>query len=109
MTLASGLKTPVTEALGATGACPANTAAAVGEIDVSTNIKGQYVVSVATAGTAPDCTITAKFASAGVHKDLQGKSIRLTGTKTGLNGIAWKCTNVDVTNLSVLPSSCRGT
>ncbi|HHN1668628.1 TPA: pilin, partial [Pseudomonas aeruginosa] len=61
MTLASGLKTKVSDIFSQDGSCPANTAATAG-IEKDTDINGKYVAKVTTGGTAAasgGCTIVA--------------------------------------------------
>ncbi len=50
VTLVNGLKTAVYESYVQDGSCPSNNVAAVGGIALSSNITGNYVLSVATGG-----------------------------------------------------------
>ena len=67
VTLASGLKTNVTEVFTQSATCPANTnaeTAAAGGMALDTDIKGKYVAKVTAGGTAAaegGCTVVATF------------------------------------------------
>ena len=111
MTLASGLKGPVAEVYSQDGSCPTNATAAnetANGIPLLTTIKGKYVLSVATGGTAAatgGCTITAKMQSTGVSTDIQGKTLTLTMTNAGGSN-TWACTSTMAQKY--VPKSCTG-
>jgi type IV pilus assembly protein PilA len=103
MSLASGLKTAVTEVYSQDGSCPANESNGIAK---ATDIKGKYVASVTVGGTAPACTIEALMNSTGVSKGIQGK--KLTLTMTNNNGsISWTCTSD--ADQKYLPKACSST
>ncbi len=107
MTLASGVKVPVTEVFSQTGTCPANATASNG-IDAAADIKGKYVESVTTGGTAGaggGCTIVAKMKTTGVSKGIQGKSVTLTLSNADKGSNVWTCTS-DADN-KYKPTSCQ--
>jgi type IV pilus assembly protein PilA len=79
LTIASGLTTDVIEAYGADGACPDNSAGAVGNILQDTSYSTKYLTKVTTSAsaTAKHCLITATFKGSGVNSKLQGKKVQL--------------------------------
>lgn len=88
-----GLK-PKLEMELASGACPANASAAVGDIGSKTDLKGKYVTSVETAGTAPACTVEVTMASSGVNSGISGAVVTFTRAESG--GVAnYPCTVTD--------------
>ena len=109
LTLASGLKTPVSDLYGQNGTCPVNTSAAVDGIPVKTAVTGKYISSVETKANAATgkCDIVATFInSTGVSAGLKNQTITLTGDFTG--GTAnWSCTST--ANQKYLPKACTGT
>lgn len=108
LSLASGLKTPVTEVSSQESTCPVNTAATAG-IAASTAINGKYVASVLTGGTSgtsttlPACTITVTMRSSGISSGLLGKKLRLTQSQTA-GSATWSCTSD--ADQKYLPKSC---
>ena len=108
LSLTSGLKTPVMEIMSQTGVCPNNGSAAVSGIPTKTDISSKYVAEVVTGGTAPTCTITAKFQSSNVNAGLAGKTLILTAvTKAGSTD--WACTTPASGGIEqkFLPSACK--
>jgi len=108
LSLASGLKTNVSEVFAQDGTCPANTTATEG-IAAATDIKGNYVVSVTTGGTAAasgGCTIVAKMNSTGVSKGIQGATLTLTLSNADKGSNVWACTSSAAQKY--LPKSCTG-
>lgn len=106
MTLAAGLKGAVAEVFAQEGTCPANGTAGIA---AATDIKGKYVVSVTTGGTAANdggCTIVAKFGSTGVSKGIQGKEITLKLSNADKGSNVWTCTSN--AEQKYLPKSCTG-
>ncbi len=109
LSLTSGLKTSVTEVSSQNSTCPDNTAAAVSGIALSTDIKGKYVLSVVTAGTAgsaaalPACTITATMQATGVSSGLISKKLRLTMVPS-TGSVDWTC--ISDADQKYLPKSC---
>ena len=113
LTLASGLKTPVTEISSQTGVCPVNSATATAAgIATDTTIKGKYVAKVTTGGTngsatvLPACTIVATMAATGVSSGLISKTITLTQLQTN-GSVDWTCTSTAAQKY--LPKTCTGT
>ena len=103
MSLASGLKTAVSEVSSQDGTCPSNGTAGIA---AASTIKGSYVASVTTAGGATGpCTIAAKMKSAGVSAGIQGKTLTLTMTNNGGSN-TWTCGS-DAAQ-KYLPKSCTG-
>lgn len=113
ISLASGLKTPVMEVVSQTNVCPVNTATnTAAGIASSTDISSKYVLSVTTGGTAPACTIKAKFQATGVSAGLVSKELTLTAVpSTGGGSTDWTCTSSGADTVKIdqkyLPSSCK--
>ncbi len=105
-TLTDGVKGLVEMSFTQDGACPANAAAAVGDIAKAADISGKYVTSVTTAGTAATsggCTVEALFLTTGVNAKLAGKKVQYTLLYQNNKSI-WKCgSDVDA---SILPKTC---
>jgi type IV pilus assembly protein PilA len=99
MTLASGLKTPMTEYYSQTGAWPANGTAGIA---TATDITGKYVSQVATSTSG---TIVATMKSSGVASGIQGKTLTLTAT-VNAGSTSWACTS-NATQ-KYLPTGCTG-
>ena len=113
LTLASGLKTPVTEVSSQSGICPINSAASTAAgLALDTTIKGKYVLKVTTGGTdgtattLPACTIVATMNSTGVSSGLISKTLTLTQVQTN-GSVDWACTST--AEQKYLPKSCTGT
>ncbi|AQZ97848.1 prepilin-type cleavage/methylation domain-containing protein [Comamonas kerstersii] len=98
VSLASGLKTNMSEIFANTGTCPANTdaaAAAVG-LPTDTDVNGKYVLKVTTGGTATaagGCTIVATFKGTGVATPLVNGTITLTLSNADNGSFNWACTS----------------
>ena len=107
LTLAEGQKSAVVEYYSDKGVFPANNTEA--GIAAAAEIKGKYVASV-TVGQdkSKNATITAKMKASGVNKDIQGKTLMLTGTQNK-GSFEWTCTkgSTDAVDDKFLPSSCR--
>ena len=107
MTLASGVKIPVTESFSQDGACPAN---GTSGIAAATDITGKYVASVTSAGTGSatgGCTIAVAMKTAGVSSGIQGQTLTLTMSTTATAGsYNWACTSTAAQKY--LPKSCVG-
>jgi type IV pilus assembly protein PilA len=106
LTLASGLKTNVTEVFAQDGTCPTN---GTGGIATATDINGNYVDSVTTAGTAAasgGCTIEALISSTKASKGIQGKKLKLTLGNANTGSNTWTCTS-DAAQ-KYLPKACTG-
>lgn len=106
VTLADGVKKDIELSFPQDKVCPANGSAAVGSIGKADTIKGKYVASVTTAGTAADtggCTVTSTFNTTGVNAKLSGKKFAWTlGYDT--NKSEWTCkTDIDTT---IRPKTC---
>jgi type IV pilus assembly protein PilA len=92
-TLADGVKKNIELSFPQDKICPANAAAAVGDIGIATAIAGKYVLSVTTAGTAADtgaCTVTSTFRATGVNPKLVSKVVTYTLVYS-INGSKWTC------------------
>lgn len=94
--LIAGVKTPITEAIGANGLSA--TTCAVPDGSTST---GAYVASIAAADDSTNCKVTVTFKATGVNDDVKGKKVVYTystGTKL------WTCE----TNLvaKIAPKQC---
>jgi type IV pilus assembly protein PilA len=97
MSLASGVRTAVSEAYQTNGAFPSdNTAAGIAS---SGSISGNYVSGVSVAANV----ITATFGS-GANALINGQNLTLTGTDQG-GSVSWVCGGS--VNPKYLPSSCR--
>jgi type IV pilus assembly protein PilA len=104
MILAGGLKTAVSEAYSQDNTCPAN---GTSGIAVATNITGNYVAQVVTAGDPGACTITATMKDTGVGAGIVSKTLTLTMTTSEPKGsILWVCTSN--ANQKYLPKACVG-
>lgn len=106
ITLADGVKKNIELSFPQDNLCPANAAAAVGDIGLATDINGKYIVSVTSAGTPAAtgaCTVTAAFRAAGVNPKLSNQSIVYTLVYS-VNGSKWTCgTGIDP---SIRPKTC---
>jgi type IV pilus assembly protein PilA len=104
MVLADGLKTPVSEIFAQDGSCQTNNGGGIG---VATDIKGQYVVSVTTAGTAAatgGCTIVALMGT-NVSTGIKSVKLRLTMSTTATaNSNTWLCESTAAQKY--LPKTC---
>jgi len=103
LSLTSGLKAAVAEGYGQDGNCPSSGQSGV---PAASTVKGKYVASVAVAGTAPNCTITATMGS-NVSKDIQSKTLQLQMQDNG-GSIGWACASTDVAQ-KYMPKACTGT
>lgn len=105
MTLASGLKGAVSETFSQDGSCPVNETAGIA---AASTIKGKYVASVETGGTAATtggCTITATMAASGVSAGIQGETLTLTMTNNG-GSLDWACESS--AEQKYVPKACTG-
>ena len=107
LSLASGLKTAVSEVYSQDGTCPTNTTAGIA---AATAINGKYVASVTAAGTGAatgGCTITALMKSSGVSTGIKSKNLVLTMSTTAAGGSnTWACGSSAAQKY--LPKSCVG-
>lgn len=108
VTLSDAVKKNIELSFPQDNACPANAAAAVGDIGKAVDINGKYVASVTTAGTATatgGCTVTSAFRATGVNSKLVSKTMVFTLVQAaGGNSSKWTCgTDVDV---SLRPKTC---
>ena len=105
-TLADGVKKEVEFSFSQDKKCPANGTAADGQIAVATAIKGKYVASVETGGTASDtgsCTVKVTFKDSDVATGIKGATITYTMVQKD-NTTIWSCaTTLDA---KVKPKSC---
>jgi type IV pilus assembly protein PilA len=107
MTLASGLKTNVSEVFSQNGTCPANGSDGIA---AAADINGNYVTSVTTGGTGAatgGCTITALMKSSDVSTGIQGKNLVLTLSNADKGSYVWTCTSD--AEQKFLPTSCTTT
>lgn len=106
ITLADGVKKNIELSFPQTNLCPANAAAADGDIGLATDINGKYIASVTSAGTpvaTGGCTVTAAFKATGVNPKLVSASIVYTLVYS-VNGSKWTCgTAIDP---SIRPKTC---
>lgn len=111
MSLADGVKIPLSEYMIEHGACPDNTTAAAGGIAVSTEIVGRYIDAVETGGTFQDsgdsCTIRVRFKTEDIAAGLKGHSIVFTA-RNSAGAMRWNCASNDI-KPQYLPSSCTST
>ena len=114
LSLADGLKVPVSEVFTQKGICPDNddaTNAAASGMALNTDINGKYVAKVTAAGTADatgKCTITATFRGTNVATPLMGKEIIYTLANANKGSFTWACSSTGGTKIEqkYLPSSC---
>ena len=112
ISLTSGLKTNITEVFTQTGEC-VNNATANNGVAAAADIKGAYVLSVTTGGTASvagGCTIMATMntaASKQVSAGIVGKTLTLTMANADKGSVTWACTST--AKQKYLPKSCVGT
>jgi len=112
LVLADGLKSPVSEYVGQTAACPSNAASSTtsGGITIPpTSISGKYVASVAAGGNVDSngggCTIVATMNQSGVSTGIISKTVTLTMGPTVTTGATtWTCTSS--ADQKYLTSSC---
>jgi type IV pilus assembly protein PilA len=100
MTLASGLRSAVTEFYSSEGDFPANNTSA----GISGTIEGSYVASV----VVNNGLITAKMKSTGVSEGIKDKTLELSPVTTA-GSVQWVCQTgtTDGLDSKYLPSSCR--
>ncbi len=104
MVLADGLKTAVAEAYAQDSTCPTNGNSG---ISAATSIAGKYVLSVATAGTAPACTIMATMKGSQVSSGIISKTLTLTMAASASSGtLGWTCTSSALQKF--VPKACAG-
>jgi type IV pilus assembly protein PilA len=108
-TLADGVKKNVELSFPQDNTCPANAAAAVGDIGKATDITGKYVLSVTAGGTGDangSCTVVSTFKATGVNPKLVSKTMTYKLVYS-VNGSKWTCeSDVDA---SILPKTCGPT
>jgi type IV pilus assembly protein PilA len=106
MTLAAGVKKNIEASFPFDKVCPPNGSVAAGDIAVATDIKGNYVLSVTSAGTAADtggCTVQAEFKTTGVNAKLVSKKMKWE-LVYATNKSEWTCkTDMDP---SIRPKTC---
>ena len=105
-TLADAVKKSIEISFPNDGACPANAAAAVGDIAKAEDIVGSYVLKVAAAGTASatgGCTVVATFKATGVNQKLVSKVVTYTLAVNGTTS-SWTCTSTLAE--SIRPKTC---
>ena len=100
LSLSDGLKVQASEYYTSNGRCPQNTADG---FEPSASYTGKYVAKIDLAGTAPQCTITATFASNNINANLAGKTVTLTAKDNG-GSLAWICTTT--VDAKYIPTTC---
>ncbi len=105
LSLASALKSAIVDTFAQDGVCPDNSDATKSfGIALPATITGKYVLSTATAGTAPACTIIATMKGAGaVSTGIQDRPLMLKMSNTG-GALNWACTST--IEQKYLPKSC---
>lgn len=110
MSLASGIKTNVSEIFAQTGTCPASGS---NGLPAATDVNGQYVASVTAAGTAADdgtggCTVTVAMATTGVASGLASTTVAFT-LDAGDGSYNWTCDGGASSPVpdEYLPQSCQ--
>ncbi|OAL78776.1 pilin [Acinetobacter sp. SFA] len=102
MSLASGLKTNVTESYGQLGDF-AGIDSETNGIPAAADITGSYVDNVA----VDDGVITATMKATGISKGIQGGTLVLTPTDA-TGSVTWECKSTDIEQ-KYLPKACIGT
>lgn len=105
MSLLGTIKGGVVEGYSTSAICIDNTANRFLGVDAPTDITGNYVESVTTGGTAPNCTISMQLKSIDIAAPLQGKSLQFTLATTN-SSLRWQCDSANIADL-YLPASCR--
>ncbi len=114
LSLADGLKTPVSEVFTQKGICPTNSVAATAASNgmaLDTDTNGKYVLKVVTAGTFANsggCTITATFRASGVAGPLVSKEVFYRLSNADKGSFKWDCVSTGANKIDqkYLPSSC---
>jgi type IV pilus assembly protein PilA len=102
MSLASGVRTAVSEVYQSTGEMPTDNAEA--GVAAAADINGKYVASVTVSATGTNVgVITAEF-GVGANPAINGESLILTGTG-GAGSVAWACSGTTLAKYR--PSTCR--
>ena len=101
MSLASGVRTSVSESYSSTGVWPANNAAA--GVTAATSIRGNYVASVTVTAAGSGSLITVAFGS-GANPAIQAGNFSLAGTDND-GSLQWVCDGTIADKYR--PSSCR--
>ena len=107
LSLAEGVMGQVEVSFTQDSLCPANAAAASGNIPLSTAISGKYILSVASAGTASPtggCTVTPTFRGTGVNSKLVSASMVFTLVAGTSGSSSWTCGSAMAE--SVRPKTC---
>ena len=110
MVLADGLKVKVAEAFSQDGSCPSNAAAAVGGIDLATDINGKYITSVTSGGTATatgGCTVVALLNSTTTATPIRAATVTYTLANADKGSYTWACTSTAAQKY--VPKPCTGT
>lgn len=105
MSLLGSVKGGIVETYSATTNCIDNTNTNYLGIASPTDIKGNYIDSITTGGTTPNCTITVQMKSSNIAKALQGGNLLFTLVSTD-NSLRWQCSSSTIDDL-YLPASCR--
>ena len=105
MSLLGSVKGGIVETYNSSASCLDNTNNSFLGIAAPTEIKGNYIASITTGGTTPNCRITVKMKSTNIAKALQGGSLLFTLVTTN-NSLKWHCSSTNIDDL-YLPASCR--
>jgi type IV pilus assembly protein PilA len=110
VSLAEGLRIPVTETFTQSKTCPSNSTAAAATtagMSTDTDLKGKYVLKTTAGGTAADaggCTIVATMQATGVAAPLVSKTLTLTLSNADVGSAIWTCTSTIAAKY--LPKTC---
>ncbi|BEP59324.1 pilin [Variovorax sp. V118] len=110
VSLAEGLRIPVTGTFTQSKTCPSNSTAAAATaagMSTDTDLKGRYVLKTTAGGTVADaggCTIVATMQASGVAAPLVSKTLTLTLSNADVGSAVWTCTS----NIAAkyLPKTC---
>lgn len=105
MSLLGTVKAGVLEGYSTSSICIDNSSNSYLGIGIPTEITGNYVDSITTGGTEPNCTITVQMTSTDIAAPLQGGNLLFTLVTTG-SSLQWKCSSPNIADL-YLPASCR--
>lgn len=105
MSLLGTVKGGVLETYTTSAICPDNTSNQFLGIAKATDITGNYIASIRTGGTEPNCTIDVQMKGTGIAKPLQGGNIMFTLISNN-DSLNWQCSSTNIDDI-YLPASCR--
>ncbi len=105
LNLANSMKTANNQYFAKHGDFPDNTAGAVGEVPIATDISGEYVKQTSTKDNKILIEFKSKAENPSVTADIASKKILLTGISSGVS-MRWECTTEISDDIS--PTSCTG-